>query len=38
VSSGPPWLNGTMLPTADSYDPNRSGYAQGFLLLRGTRT
>ena len=39
VCSGSPWLNGTTLPVTDSYHPNRSGYAQGYLrLLRGTAT
>jgi lysophospholipase L1-like esterase len=39
VCSGSPWLNGTTLPITDSYHPNRSGYAQGYLpLLRTTAT
>jgi hypothetical protein len=37
VCSGSPWLNGTTLPITDSYHPNRSGYASGYLaLLRRT--
>lgn len=32
-----PWINGPTIPLADSYHPNRSGYASGYLpLLRGT--
>jgi lysophospholipase L1-like esterase len=39
VCSGSAWLNGTTLPITDSYHPNRSGYALGYLpLLRGTVT
>lgn len=36
VCSSSPWLNGTVWPVGDSYHPNRSGYASGYLaMLRG---
>jgi lysophospholipase L1-like esterase len=39
VCSFSPWINGTTWPITDSYHPNRSGYAQGYLvMLRGVAT
>ncbi|MFL6127854.1 MAG: SGNH/GDSL hydrolase family protein [Mycobacteriales bacterium] len=39
VCSFAPWINGTTFPVGDSYHPNRSGYAQGYLpMLRGVVT
>jgi lysophospholipase L1-like esterase len=39
ICSSSPWINGPTFPLTDSYHPNRSGYASGYLpLLRTTAT